>query len=401
MRVFLKSKSANQPKQNELFDYNIRPKMLSRLKTFDDWHNGFERSGQLVFPGFKHVARELGAEEITVFESPRGKPVNFYAIGNPNAPFKILIKGGHEDEFTYVPAIYHMMASFLKDNELTAEVLKKIRIYFIECDDPDGFDKRAWTAVDMRGRETHWPPEYFSRFNGIRYESLSNQPLNYITKDITKNAILDATGAVKYRDENGVYGDHIKSERIMSILDLIDKEINPLHVAIDLHATYRGDGASQYYHGAGILEIGHYPIKEEIVNKVYQITKRKKPYTLMGFISLVPRIRKLIKNNIGYELGEAMMENVRVKGHKTFDGKFQSMLEAPTILPQLIAVNTGRTIMGWLLKDAEVAVCPEFLKNKYGTLGYTTETFPSSMPETVMQNMAYVEGGLKYIAQKW
>ena len=77
------------------------------------------------------------------------------------------------------------------------------------------------------------------------------------------------------------------------------------------------------------------------------------------------------------------------------------MLEAPSLLPQLIAADKGRTIMGWLMKDAEIAVCPEYLKNKYGTLGYTTETFPSSIPETVMQNMAYVEGGLKYITKKW
>lgn len=396
----MSSSDLNHP-EIELFDYNIKPKMLSRLKTFDDWHSGIERSGQQVIPGVKHIARELGAEEITVYVTPRGKPVNFYGIGNPKAPFKILIKGGHEDEFTYVPAIYLMMASFLQDGKLTDEVLKKIRIYFIECDDPDGFDKRAWTAVDMRGREKHWPPEYFSQFNGQMFEPIGSNPLNLIAKDITKNVILDAAGGVKYRDENGVYGDQIRSERILSILEFIDQEINPLHVIIDLHATYRGEQATQYYKGAGILEIGHYPIQEEIVNRIYRITKGKKPYTLMGFISLLSRIRKLLKNNIGFELGEAMMNNVRKRGLKTYGGKYQALLEAPSLLPQLIAVNTGRTIMGWLLKDAEVAVCPEYLKNKYGTLGYTTETFPISIPETVMQNMAYVEGGLKYIAKKW
>jgi hypothetical protein len=385
----------------ELFDYNLRPKMLSRLKTYEDWHSGIERGGQQIIPGIKHIAKELGADEITVFETQRGKPVNFYAVGNPKAPFKMLIKGGHEDEFTYVPAIYYMMASFLQEGEMTDDVLKKVQMYFIECDDPDGFDKRAWTAVDMRGKEKHWPPEYFSMFNGQSFEPLLNSPSNLITKDITKNAILDAAAGVKYRDENGVYGDHIKSERILSILEFIDQEINPLHVAIDLHATYRGEGAAQYYKGAGILEIGHYPIKEEIIQKIYRITQGKKPFTMMGFFSVVPRIRKLLKHNIGFELGAAMMENVRTRGQKTYGGKYQAMLEAPSLLPQLIAADKGRTIMGWLMKDAEIAVCPEYLKNKYGTLGYTTETFPSSIPETVMQNMSYVEGGLKYITKKW
>lgn len=395
------NKSKIKNSDSQLFDYNIRPKLLSRLKTFDDWHNGIKGSSQRDIPGIKHIARELGADEITVFTTKREKPVNFYAIGNPKASFNILVKGGHEDEFTYVPAIYLMMASFLKDRELTESVLKKTRIYFIECDDPDGFDKRAWTAVDMRGREKHWPPSYFSQFNGKMFEPHDNHPLNLITKDITKNVILDAAGGVKYRDENGVYGDHIKSERIMSILEFIDQEINPPHVVIDLHATYRSENSARYYKGAGILEIGHYPIKEDILKRIYQTSKRKKPYTLMSYISLMPRIRKQLKNNIGFELGEAMMENVRHQGLKTYGGKFQAMLEAPSLLPQLIAVDKGRTIMGWPLKDAEIEVCPEYLKNKYGTLGYTTETFPSSMPETVMQNMAYVEGGLKYIAEKW
>lgn len=383
----------------ELFDYNIKPKLLSKLETFDDWHNGIEEGGKIVVPGIKHIARELGAEEITVYVTPRGKPVNFYAVGDPDAPYKVLIKGGHEDEFTYLLSIYHMMASFLKNGKLTEKALKKIRIYFLECDDPDGFDMRAWTAVDMRGREKHWPPEYFSMFNGHTFEPISKNPTNLIVKDISKNIYV--AGGTIYRDENGVYGDEIKSERILSILKFIDEEINPLHVAIDLHATYRGAGSAEVYNGAGILEIGHYPVEEETLEKIYSLSQKKKPYTLMGYFSIVPKIKKFLKNNTGFELGKAMMENVRKKGFKAYGGKFQDLLESPGLLPQLIPVDEGRTIMGWAMRDMGVAVCPEHLKNKYGTLGYTTETFPNSTAEAVLENMAYVEGCLKHIVNKW
>ena len=40
-----KSKSNNS--KIELFNYNIKPKMLSRLKTYDDWHNGIKGSSKI------------------------------------------------------------------------------------------------------------------------------------------------------------------------------------------------------------------------------------------------------------------------------------------------------------------------------------------------------------------
>jgi hypothetical protein len=383
----------------ELFDYNLKPKFLSQNKTFDDWH-------KVV----KEVAKNLGAEEITVYTTRRGKPVNFYVMGDRRAPFKFLIKGGHEDEFRYLPAIYQMMASFLKEGKLTNDMLRKVRIYFLLCDDPDGFDMRAWTAVDMRGKEVHWPPEYFSMFIGSGYKPIFIPPSSkkkedlidfakgLIAKDVTKNICIN-TGTI-YRDENGVYGDEIRSERILSIQQFIHEEVRP-HVAVDLHETVRGSSSYLIYENAGILEIGHYPIKEEILEKIYNETKKKKPYTAMGYLSIVPKIKRLLKNNSGFELGAAMMENVRKKGFKTYGGEFQALLEAPSILPQIIPVDTGRSIWGWGGKDAEISVCPDWLMKNYGTLAYTTETFPNHLWEVVMEDMAYIEGGLKYIVKKW
>lgn len=403
-RIYQSSYERLKDAELELFDYNLKPKFLSKNKTFDDWHKHI-----------KDVAKKIGAEEITVYVTRRGKPVNFYAVGDSKAPFKFLIKGGHEDEFRYLPAIYQMMASFLKEGKLTNRVLSKVRIYFLECDDPDGFDMRAWTAVDMRGREVHWPPEYFSLFTGNTYKPIFN-PLfvisseerkeeiesfakGLIAKDITKN-IFDKGGVI-YRDENGVYCDEIRSERILAIQKFIHEKVRP-HVAVDLHETVRGTSAHLVYNGAGILEIGHYPIQEKILEKIYELAKQKKPHIgIISYTSIVPKIRKLLKNNLGFNLGKAMMENVKRRGLKTYNGEFQALLEAPSLLPQLIAVDIGRSISGWVYKDAEMGVCQDWLMKNYGTLAYTTETFPNSLWEVVMEDMAYIEGGLKYIIERW
>jgi len=158
-----------------MFNLNIRPKKLARMKTFNNWHNGL---GDV--PGFYHLARELGAERIIAYTTGC-KHIDFYRIGNPKAKTKFLVKGGHEDEFTYLPAIYLLLANFLKDTDTLNKVLSKIDIWVIECDDPDGFDKRAWTAVNMDGKERHWPPEYFSHFNQTNLPMETNHSVLPIT----------------------------------------------------------------------------------------------------------------------------------------------------------------------------------------------------------------------------
>jgi len=182
-------------------------------------------------------------------------------------------------------------------------------------------------------------------------------------------------------------------------LDVID-EIQPT-IAIDLHATYRGHGAFQYYYGAGILEIGHYPIPESTWDQIYRVADSRKPYTIGAFFSNLGRMQKILQGNEGYQLGKAMLDNVRTRGQKAYGGKYQAMLEAPSILSQLVPVDIGRTVMGKIYREAEIAVCPQHLLREYGTFGYTTETFPMAAPYTILQNLAYIEGGLKWVLENW
>lgn len=370
-----------------MFNYDIFPKRIAAQKTWQDWHFG------KTLPGIQDIAAALDAIEIQAHTTEMGHPVMFYGVGNSKAKHKVLVKGGHEDEFTYLPSIHVMMASLLNDTEQINKLLSKVQLWFIECDKPDDFNRRQWTTVDMECREVPFPPELFDITIG------SDHPIDLIAMDVI-GAEYTTKAGVTYRDENGVYGDPLRSQRIWDILEVIDKEIQSLSVVIDLHATYRTLMSGYVYHGAGILEIGHYPIDQRVLDRIYSMADAKKPWTVTGWISIVPFIRRLMQGNRGFELGKAAMENVKQRGLKIYDQPYQALLESPSILSQLIAVDTGRTTMGKIYREADIQVCSEYLSQKYDEcLGYTTETFPMAMPDVILQNVAYVEGMLKYICE--
>jgi hypothetical protein len=349
----------------DLFDYKVSAKCLYKIKTFRD-----------LDIEVKRAARGIGAEEITIFTTPKGYDINAYEIGNPRAYEKILIKAGmHGREPAGPLAILQMMKSFEKEGRYTDKVLSNSQIIFIPCDDPEGFTMRAWMAVDMEGHEEHWPPQQ---------------------------------RIVRYRDTNGVWGDRARSPRIMAIQDYIRKEIEKPTLGYDLHETI-GKFADLVYKGAGILSIEDFHIPEKTRQRLESMYRRpegriaralsKIPFTIRKYLPFVGKeyAYHALKKIPAFEVGEVMMRHVRERGLKTYRGEYQKLLEQPTpgLAPQLLTFDEGRAVDGPLLFNLEIRVCTAWLHDEFETLAYTTETFQNPLDERVLEHVAFVEGGIE------
>jgi len=280
----------------------------------------------------------------------------------------------HGGEHASPIAVLQMMKSFSKNGKYTENVLSNSQVVFIPCDDPEGYSMRARMSVDMEGHEEHWPPQ--SRI-------------------------------VRYRDTNGVWGDRAKSPRIMAIQDYIRKEIKKPTLGYDLHETI-GKFADLVYKGAGILSIEDFFVPEETRVKLESMFVRPSNRISRAFSRMpsvirncIPFIGKeyacdILRQIPAFEVGEAMMRHVRGKGLKVFRGEYQKMLEEPTpeYPPQLIAFDEGRSIDGPLLFDLDIRVCTAWLNHEFGTIAYPSETFQNPLDERVLEDIAYVEGGI-------
>lgn len=346
----------------DLFNYDVDAKYLFKIKTFPD-----------LDAEIKKIAKTIGAEQVTVFTTPKGYDINAYELGNPHAYEKVLIKAGmHGGEHASPTAILQMMKSFEKEGKYTEKVLDNSQVVFIPSDDPEGFSMRAWMAVDMEGHEEHWPPQQ---------------------------------RIVRYRDTNGVWGDSAKSPRILAIQDYIRKEIKKPTLGYDLHETI-GTFADLVYKGAGILSIEDFHIPEKTRAKLENMYV-KPSNRITRALSGIPAIRncvpfvgkeyayEVLKQIPAFEVGEAMMQHVKEKGLKTYRGEYQKLLEEPSpdYPPQLLAFDEGRTIDGPLLFDLDIKVCTSWLHHEFGTFAYTSETFQNPLDERVLEDLAYVEGG--------
>lgn len=367
----------------EIFDYKVGAKFLSSIGPFKDLEKALRK-----------VSKNIGAEQITIWTSTRGQDVNLYVIGNKKAEERFLFCTGHEDEYAAPLAIYQMMKSFEKEGAYTEEVLSKACLYFLPDDDPDGFDMRAWTAVDMDGEEYHWPPEAFhsmiATWRKIGLKEALNSPLDILTKCCrTRNAILDHSNNVRYRDENGVYGDSVKSDRIWAIEQAI-KEVRPTY-AIDFHETVRDHVSWFIYEGCGPLLIEDFDISAEDWESLDETIKR--PFRITNVFSSVPRAKVILESYPEFEVGEAMLDHTARKGLRRFEAEWQALLEAPAIYPQLIAVGRGRSVDGPLIRRVGTRVRTRWMIEECGTnLAITSETFGGPVDMRVRENMALAEG---------
>lgn len=342
----------------DLFDYEVSAKELQAIKRFS------ELEGKL-----KEAAERAGFNEVAIYETETNKTVWAFEIGNEGADEVILIKAGtHGNEDASPRAALLMMRSLEKDGKLTKEVLDKAFISIIPCDDPEGFDIRNKMFVDMRGHEEHSPVQ---------------------------------RGMVRYRDVNGVWGDHARSPRILAIQKYIS-EIKPTF-AFDLHETVFGE-AELWAKGAGILSIEDFYVPTELRDKFERMrvapgNKASKLLSKLPFrreVLNMEYVRDVMKRHPAFEYGEAMMRHVKEKGLRTFSMEYQrlTMRPPPPIPPQLIFFDEGRCIDGPLLYDSEIRVCTSWLHDEFGTIAFTSETFPNPMDERVLEDLAYVEGGL-------
>jgi len=234
---------------------------------------------------------------------------------------------------------------------------------------------RAWMAVDMEGHEEHWPPQ---------------------------------ERIVRYRDTNGVWGDRAQSPRIIAIQEYIRKEIEKPTLGYDLHETI-GKFADLVYKGAGILSIEDFHIPEKTRQRLESMHRRpegriaralsKIPFEIRRYLPFIDKeyAYHAMKKIPAFELGEAMMQHVRDRGLKTYRGEYQKLLDQPTPgqAPQLLTFDEGRAVDGPLLYNLEIRVCTTWLHDEFETLAYTTETFQNALDERVLEQVAFVEGGIE------
>jgi hypothetical protein len=342
--------------QWDLFDYSISAKELMEIKRYADLEERIKRAAELG-----------GFEEVEVFRTPSGKSLWAYEIGNPQAEERILVKACcHGEEDASPRAILQMMRSFEKEAKYTSEVLNRARLVFIPADDPDGFDMRGRAAVDMRGREEHNPVQRGRRF----------------------------------RDINATWGERTKSPRILALQEYI-KGIRPTF-AVDLHESIAFEHQLGET-GAGLLSIEHLYIPPQLRKEIEAIKTRFE--LLTDFLTegvwkiknpfKQRRVKKLMKQHPHFEVGEAMMTHIRSKGLRAYGGDYQRAFDRPIPAPpQLIFFDEGRCIEGPLLCEPGVRVCSAWLADEFGTLAFTSETFPNPLDERVLQDLAYVEGGI-------
>ncbi|MFQ5710808.1 MAG: M14 family zinc carboxypeptidase [Candidatus Geothermarchaeales archaeon] len=347
-----------KPMEADLFDYNVSAKDMRGIKRYSDLEKML-----------KDAAKRGGFEEIPLYELPSGRTVWAYAVGNPKGEEFLIKAGCHGGEDASPRAVLQMMRSLGGEGRYTEEVLQKSRITFMPCDDPDGFDMRSKAFVDMSGHEEHWPVQ---------------------------------RGLVRFRDANGVWGDHARSPRILAIQEYI-REVKPTF-AVDLHETVFGN-AYFWAKGAGILSIEDFYIPVGLRRKAERM-KEKEEGVLDRLLSRIPfgrdlldikYTRDIMRKNPDFELGEAMMNHVVDKGFRTFNMDYQRLVKqstSPLTLPQLIFFDEGRCIDGPLLFDLDIRVCTAWLHHEFGTLAYTSETFPNPMDERILEDLAYVEGGI-------
>jgi hypothetical protein len=352
------------------------------------------------------AARQLGAEVITAYETEFGD-VNFYLVGNKNSPLRIWLTHGHEDEIAGKYAIATAFIDLLKNGRYRDEILDKALLIFQPLDDPKGAELNAWTTVDMNGREFHWPPERLRDISTSVIPSLGKVGLSdvklleklysspaslaqlHLARDRMPNVIVD--GGTIYRDENGVYGDEIRSDRIWAIQECA-RELKP-NWGVDAHETVRSSLSSLVFGRCGVLSIEDWPISDTLRANIYK-TVIKEPIwlNLQTLTSSVPKVREMLKDSLFYQVGEAMMEHVRKRGFKTLAGEHQAYLEAPALWPQIVAIGIGRSIDGPMLRTPKIRLKSSWALNELGTAFYITETFPDEIEERVKQQKAYMEG---------
>ncbi len=343
--------------RGELFEYDISAKEMQGIKTYSN----LERL-------FKRAASKAGFYEIPIFKTKSGKTVWAYEIGSSTKEIIIIKAGTHGNEDASPRAVLQIMRSLGKEGKFTKEVLNKSKIIIIPCDDPEGFDIRNKMFVDMAGHEEHSPVQ---------------------------------KGMVRYRDVNGVWGDHARSPRILEMQDYI-RQIKPTF-AIDLHETVIGE-AKYWAKGAGILSIEDFyiPLKLRARFEKMGIIPENK---FSKFISKIPFRRQLLameyardlmRENPAFEQGEAMLQHVKDKGFRTFNMEYQKLMtpSIPIFPPQLLFFDEGRAIDGPLLYEGDIRVFTAWLHYEFGTTAYTSETFPNPMDERVLEDLAYVEGGV-------
>jgi hypothetical protein len=176
----------------------------------------------------------------------------------------------------------------------------------------------------------------------------------------------------------------------------------------DLHETV-GKFADLVYKGAGIFSIEDFHIPEKIRKRLESMYRRPEnritralsriPFAIRKYLPIVDReyIYHTLKKIPAFELGEAMMKHVQSKGLKTFRGEYQKLLEQPIPYypPQLLTFDEGRAVDGPLLFDLDIRVCSAWLHDEFETLAYTTETFQNPLDERVLEQVAFVEGGIE------